>query len=514
MSKGASYTSRSAAQESVRTVRSSDSAFNYSETVREEPPDEMKPHPKMDINGKRRECCETDQHPEITAITVASDITESRGEDPKTIFEQMDTFLGSLYLNDDVSNPQVQMCAFGDAESDRVPIQVGQWESDQKTADDLRRFVIEEGGGGTGEESSDLMAYYLANCTDVDPADKRGDKALSFILTDEAPHDRTHRDHLKEFLGISSRRHIPTEETFAKLSERFEPFVIFPASSMEDRIAGIDREIAQRLNREGGEFKNAAIRFSLIWETYDDLDLHAVVRTDRGTDHIYYQDPRGSYSGGELDVDMNASDSRRSNKPVENIRWLREQPATGTYEVYVENFCFWRSSSGGIPFSSYKTGDSIPFKIEIAVPGHVYTFKGETPANSLNSESRVKVCSFKYNAKGGVSQFESSLKGDKTSTELILDENHAAYETDVILGKWHNYLPAQRILQVQDPKNIVECMIAVTAMLKGKNTLEQVEKDMKRRKVSKRRRDDVLNALCKFTGSESKAFTPSFLLCD
>ena len=71
------------------------------------------------------------------------------------------------------------------------------------------------------------------------------------------------------------------------------------------------------------------VQVLLEWETNDDLDLHV---TDPFGETIYFQHNH-SESGGELDVDANAS--RISPHPKENIYWPEGGAPTGEYTVNV-----------------------------------------------------------------------------------------------------------------------------------------------------------------------------------
>ena len=63
------------------------------------------------------------------------------------------------------SDPQIMFGAIGDATCDRVPLQVGQFESDNRMDDDLGRIVLEGGGGGQMTESYELAMYFMARHT-------------------------------------------------------------------------------------------------------------------------------------------------------------------------------------------------------------------------------------------------------------------------------------------------------------------------------------------------------------
>lgn len=99
----------------------------------------------------------------------------------------------------------------------------------------------------------------------------------------------------------------------------------------ENFSAQVNSEMEKRLKREGA--KTGAITISLMWDNYNDIDLHCI---DPNGEEIFYGH-RNSKSGGELDVDMNAG-GPISNEPVENIYWDNSKAKKGKYVVYINHF--------------------------------------------------------------------------------------------------------------------------------------------------------------------------------
>jgi hypothetical protein len=77
--------------------------------------------------------------------------------------------------------------AIGDAFCDRAPLQVSQFETDIRIAEQLKSLYIEEGGGGNAFESYDLPWYFAGRRTSIDCFEKRGKKGYIFTMGDEPP---------------------------------------------------------------------------------------------------------------------------------------------------------------------------------------------------------------------------------------------------------------------------------------------------------------------------------------
>ena len=131
------------------------------------------------------------------------------------------------------------------------------------------------------------------------------------------------------------------------------------AAELSDEV---EDEFAERLAREGA--KTGDVQISLIWNNYNDLDLHVVCPSG---ERIFF-DNRNSKCGGELDVDMNVKPASR--KPVENVYWPEGKAPRGTYKVYIHHYA--KHNKG---FRSNK--DPTEFRLLVDMEGTKKEFKGE-----------------------------------------------------------------------------------------------------------------------------------------
>ena len=114
-------------------------------------------HPALSPQGTVREV----NNP--TPIVVALDVTRSRGDDTKVMYEKLPMFIGQIDLHGYVAGAGISFAAIGDATIDKAPLQVGQFEADNRLDEVLEKFWLEEGGGGTGQESYELPVVDPSN---------------------------------------------------------------------------------------------------------------------------------------------------------------------------------------------------------------------------------------------------------------------------------------------------------------------------------------------------------------
>ena len=403
-------------------------------------------HPVLNIKGKIRECVNE------TPIVVALDITRSRGDDTKVVYEKLPMLMGQIEMKGYVQGPALSFAAVGDANSDEAPLQVGQFEADNRLDDVLSKVWIEEGGGGTGQETYELAAYYFARHTKIEAAEK-GRKGYFFFVGDEGFYPTVEKRHIKSVLGFDVEADVDSGLIFQELQEKFHVFFIYPQKSWEQRKSDIDAEIKQRVEMAGGQYQNVDVRASLIWDNRNDLDLHLVVPSG---EEIFY-DHKKSKCGGWLDVDMNVQGE--SLKPVENIRWAKGTAPAGHYKVIVQNYKFHEP-------------DEKPtnFRLEVEVNGQVEHYDGTiSQKGEIGGRSNVTVCEFDCDP---ASRGENS--GDKESL-------YSGYDDATIKEQWSQVIPPQNMLFIDDPGTILDVMLGAMSLVEGTVELGDYIEDVKAR---------------------------------
>ena len=158
--------------------------------------------PLMNIKGKVRESCDSEEHPKSYPIIIGLDVTGSMGQVPENLIKEAFPEIMKAVIEKGVEHAQVCFVGIGDHYSDDAPIQVGQFEtSDELTEKWLKAIYIEGGGGGNNGESYQLAWYFAAYHTKIDSYEKRGIKGTLITIGDEPCHGAIQGSVLKQLFG-------------------------------------------------------------------------------------------------------------------------------------------------------------------------------------------------------------------------------------------------------------------------------------------------------------------------
>jgi hypothetical protein len=169
--------------------------FDYSANARRS--GQLQVHPTLSPYGLTlRQSRDSAEHPDSNAILISLDVTGSMGAVVRAIHRDLphlhELLLGYKYI----PHPQILFAAVGDATCDRVPLQVGQFESDNRMDQNIENMIIEGGGGGQTTESYELTLYVAARHTSIDCWEKRRRRGYLFMIGDEMAYPSVLRAHV------------------------------------------------------------------------------------------------------------------------------------------------------------------------------------------------------------------------------------------------------------------------------------------------------------------------------
>lgn len=176
---------------------------------------------------ERREARDSEDHPNSTPIIIGLDVTASMGYLSNQIAkESLHETMMKLYSLNSVEDPALMFAAYGD-HNDAAPLQVTQFESDIRIAEQLMDLWLEN--GGQGMVCPDYLWYFAAEHTDLDSFKKHNKKGFLFTIGDQADCRELDPNSFMRVFGEGVRER--QERTLAKCSEKFEVFHIFVSES-------------------------------------------------------------------------------------------------------------------------------------------------------------------------------------------------------------------------------------------------------------------------------------------
>lgn len=182
---------------------------------------------KESMNPKNisfRESCDSEEHPESIPIILGLDVTGSMGRVLETVAKKLNLLITEIYNRRPVKDPQVMIMAFGDVEYDRYPLQVSQFESDIRIAEQLHEIYFERGGGGNSGESYTLPWYFAARHTKLDSYEKRKKKGYLFTIGDEPYLNILSRKAVERFIGDKISEDLSANELLIEVSRQYEVY--------------------------------------------------------------------------------------------------------------------------------------------------------------------------------------------------------------------------------------------------------------------------------------------------
>jgi hypothetical protein len=256
--------------------RTNQTAFTYDKKVRAT--GDRRVHDEMNPYKVTRESRDSDEHPTSLSIGVIFDVTGSMGRVPRVLQTKLGALMRLLIQKGYVEHPQILFGAVGDAYTDAVPLQIGQFESGLEMDDDLGKIYLEGGGGGQVHETYELPVYFFARHTAIDCYEKRGIKGYLFTIGDEMPYNVVRKQHVEQHIGDKLEADIPIQAIIDEVQERYEYFHIIPTNTSHGKTARVQNRwkelLGERvliLDDEAAVCETIALTIGLCEGMIDDL---------------------------------------------------------------------------------------------------------------------------------------------------------------------------------------------------------------------------------------------------
>ena len=185
--------------------------------------EQRKLHKKLDPRNVIRECCDSDEHKATVPVILALDVTGSMGSTAIEIQKKLNPIMQDLYKQ--VKDVELMVMAIGDLSYDDSPIQMSQFESDIRIAENLDRIYFENGGGGNDWESYTAAWYMASRHTKLD-AWKRGRKGLVITMGDEPLNPYLPKDELEQVTGDKLQDDVNTKDLLEELKDKYDVYHI------------------------------------------------------------------------------------------------------------------------------------------------------------------------------------------------------------------------------------------------------------------------------------------------
>jgi len=180
--------------------------------------------PALDPKDVMRECCDNEEHPATIPVILALDVTGSMGQAAVEVAKQLNVIMTSLY--EKVNDVEFMVMGIGDFAYDRCPLQVSQFESDIRIAEQLDKVYFEFGGGGNGFESYTAAWYFGLEHVRLD-AWKRGRKGIIITMGDEGINPYLPGKRLAEITGRPVPGDVETAKLYPQVQEKYDVYHLF-----------------------------------------------------------------------------------------------------------------------------------------------------------------------------------------------------------------------------------------------------------------------------------------------
>lgn len=219
-----------------------------------------------------RECRDSEEHPNTIPVILALDVTGSMGQAAVEVAKDINVVMTKLF--NEVNDIEFMIMGIGDLSYDDAPIQISQFESDIRIAEQMDQVYFEYGGGGNSYESYTSAWYMGARHTKLD-CWGRGKKGVIITLGDEQINPYLPRKPLVDATGDDLQGDVETKDLYREASEKFDIYHIDV-----DHRGRRDPDITPSWRKYLDKDHYKSVELNAVTDTIVEMILNAVCNTD------------------------------------------------------------------------------------------------------------------------------------------------------------------------------------------------------------------------------------------
>lgn len=225
-----------------------------------------------------RECCDNAEHPETIPVILALDVTGSMGDTAVEVAKNINVVMTKMY--NEIKDVEFMIMGIGDLACDDAPIQISQFESDIRIAEQLDKVYFEFGGGGNTYESYTAAWYMGARHCKLD-CWNRGKKGIIITMGDEQLNPYLPKRTLSMATGDDLQADIETKDLYEEASQKFDIYHI-DVDHRWNTDSGIARTWKKYLDDD--HFKS--VKINAVTDTIIEMILKAVGQQNNGATEV------------------------------------------------------------------------------------------------------------------------------------------------------------------------------------------------------------------------------------
>ena len=191
--------------------------------------------PELNPHNVMRECCDSEEHPQTLPVILALDVTGSMGDASVKVAKKLNEIMTELYADSNIKDIEFCIMGIGDLSYDDAPIQISQFESDIRIAEQLDKIYFEAGGGGNKYESYSAAWYMGVNHAKLD-CWKRGQKGIIITMGDEGPNPYLPHFGLSRATGDKLQGDVETKDLYSETIDKYDIYHI----AVDDKSSSYD----------------------------------------------------------------------------------------------------------------------------------------------------------------------------------------------------------------------------------------------------------------------------------